>query len=126
MVGRATWLVRYLACAAVMMLIVGTISRHLGDDAPLSGRPMSPSTFGKFQVFSVCVGSISGSRNESEAVLGRLRFALDSLDFPARAPFALPAAGDVGCPRTGPVRCWLNGVARRRRGRGCAPSAQSV
>jgi hypothetical protein len=113
MVGRATGLVLYLACSCVMMLVVSTIGRHLGDDAPpLPGRPMSTTTFGKFQALSVCVESISGSREESEALLGRIASALGTVDAPLNRAFALPAAVDAGCPR-GPAHFDAGSAARR-------------
>jgi hypothetical protein len=112
MVGRATWLVLYLACAALMMLTIGTVGRHLGDDAPLPGRPMSATTYGKFQVLSVCVESVSGSREESEAMLGRLNAVLHTLSLPSNGPFSLPANVDVGCPR-GPAHYDAGSTALR-------------
>src|SRR6266536_3504659 len=113
MVGRATWLVLYLACSCAMVLIVGTIGKHLGDDAPpLPGRPMSIVTFGKFQAFSVCVESISGSREESEAVVGRVAAALGTFDPPTNNAFTLPAAVDAGCPR-GPAHFDAGSASRR-------------
>ena len=106
-------LVLYLACSCMMVLVVGTIGKHLGDDAPpLPGRPMSATMFGKFQALSVCVESISGSREESEAVLGRVSAALGALDAPSNGAFTLPATVEAGCPR-GPAH-FETGVAVRR------------
>jgi hypothetical protein len=82
-----------------MMVIVGAIGKNLGDDASLPGKPMSMATFGKFQALSVCVDSISGSREESEAVVSRLSTTLESLALPGRGAFTMPATVEVGCPR---------------------------
>ena len=113
MVGRATGLVLYLACACVMMLTVGIIGRHLGDDAPPPpGRLMSAATFGKFQAFSVCVESISGSREEVKALLGQVASALDVLDTTANGTGPLPPVVDAGCPRA-PAHFDAGAEARR-------------
>jgi hypothetical protein len=107
------WLVPYLVCSCLMMLIVGAIGERLGEDAPaVPPRPMSTTTFGKFQAFSVCVQSISGSRDEAEAVLGRVATALDRLSAPTNGSFTLPATVDAGCPG-GPAHFDVGSSARR-------------
>jgi hypothetical protein len=124
MVGRATGLVLYLVCACVMMLIVGIVGRHLGDDAPPPpGRLMSSATFGKFQAFSVCVESISGSREEARALLGQVSAALDVLDTPSDSSFTLPPVVDAGCPRA-PAHFDAGAEARRVAGGASDPRLQ--
>jgi len=98
MVGRATRLVLYLVLPCLMALGVGAIGARLGDGAPSPDRPMSRMTFGKFDALSVCVESISGSRQEADALLDEVSGALEGLGVPTNGRFTLPATVAAGCP----------------------------